>query len=92
MDWDILIFKFGNPNAPAVMVDSYLHGNEYYGYQVLKSIATWLITSGDPDAARILQTNYVLFVSVANYHFGRTNYNVPSWMSTEDPSYDGGLC
>ena len=91
-DWDIILFKFGNPNGEAVMVDSYLHGNEFYGYQVLKSVITWLVTSNDAEAQRILQNNYVLVVPVVNYRWGRTNYDSPSWMTANDPGNDGGDC
>jgi len=91
-DWDIVLFKFGNPNGGTVMIESYLHGNEYYGYQVLKSLITWLVTSNDSYAKRILANNYVLVVPVANYRWGRTNYNVPEWMTTIDPAKDGDNC
>jgi len=91
-DWDIVLFKFGNPNGGKVMIDSYLHGNEFYGYQVLKSVITWLVKSNDADARRILENNYILVVPVANYRWGRTNYNVPSWMSANDPANDGDDC
>ena len=74
------------------MIDSYLHGNEFYGYQVIKSLITWLLTSNDADAKRILQNNYVLVVPVVNYRWGRTNYNTPSWMTTNDPGNDGDDC
>jgi len=91
-NWDIILFKFGNLNGGTIMVDSYLHGNEFYGYQVLKSVFTWLLTSNDPQAQRILQNNNVLVVPVANYRWARTNYNVPSWMTTVDPTKDGNNC
>ncbi len=90
--WDIVLFKFGNPNGGTVMLDSYMHGNEFYGYQVLKSVITWLVTSNDADATRILQNNYILVAPVVNYRWGRTNYNIPSWMSTNDPGNDGDDC
>ena len=55
MGWDIVLFKFGNPNGGRIMIDSYLHGNEFYGYQVLRSILLWMLTSSDADAVRIRQ-------------------------------------
>ena len=91
-NWDIILFKFGNPNGGTIMIDSYMHGNEFYGYQVLKSIITWLLTSNEPEARRILQNNYILVVPVVNYRWARTNYNVPAWMTTNDPSNDGLEC
>jgi predicted deacylase len=91
-NWDIIIFKFGNPNGAPIMIDAQLHGNEYYGYELMYSLATWLLTSNDAEANRILQNNYVLFVPVVDYRWGRTNYNSPSWMTTLDPSTDGGTC
>jgi predicted deacylase len=90
--WDIVLFKFGNPNGGTVLVDSYLHGNEFYGYEVLYSVTNWLLTSNDAEANRILQNNYVLLVPLVNYRWGRTNYNSPSWMTTSDPGEDGGEC
>ena len=38
-NWDVILFKFGNPNGGTIMIDSYMHGNEFYGYQVLKSVS-----------------------------------------------------
>ncbi|HJX22929.1 MAG TPA: M14 family zinc carboxypeptidase [Candidatus Bathyarchaeia archaeon] len=90
--WDIILFKFGNPNGAPVMVDSYLHGNEFYGEEVLYSLVKWLLTSGDTYAKQILQNNYVLIVPIVDYRWGRTNYNVPSWMTAKDPAKDGGKC
>jgi len=91
-NWDIIMFKFGNPNGAPIMIDAQLHGNEFYGYEVLYALANWLLSSGDADARRILQNNYVLMVPVVDYRWGRTNYNSPSWMTTNDPSQDGGRC
>ena len=89
-NWDIVLFKFGNPNGGTVMVDAYLHPNEFYGYQVLRAVTTWMLSSNDADAVRIRQNNYVLIVPVVAYRFGRTNYNIPSWMTANDA--DGGDC
>ena len=91
-NWDIIMFKFGNPNGARIMIDSQIHGNEFYGYQALYSLATWLLTSNDPQAKQILQNNYVLMVPVIDYRWGRTNYDSPSWMTTADPGRDGGKC
>jgi len=91
-NWDIIMFKFGNPNGEPIMIDAQMHGNEFYGYEVLYSLAKWLLTSGDANAQRILQNNYVLMVPVVDYRWGRTNYNSPSWMTTNDPSMDGARC
>jgi len=97
MGWDIALFKFGNPNGGRIMIDSYLHGNEFYGYQVLRSVLLWMLNSNDADAVRIRQNNYILVIPVVNYRWARTNYNVPTWMTTQDPNgspNDGadGLC
>jgi len=91
-EWDIILFKFGNPNGAPIMIDAQLHGNEFYGYETLYALATWLLTSNDPQAKQILENNYVLMVPVVDYRWGRTNYNSPSWMTTNDPSMDGGDC
>jgi hypothetical protein len=91
-NWDIILFKFGNPTKPAVMIDSYLHGNEYYGEEVLYSLMKWLLTSQDPNATQILKNNYILVVPVVDYRWGRTNYDSPSWMTKMDPSADGAKC
>jgi predicted deacylase len=90
--WDIIMFKFGNPNGAKIMIDAQLHGNEYYSYETLYALATWLLTSNDAEAKQILENNYVLMVPVVDYRWGRTNYNSPSWMTTNDPSMDGGDC
>jgi predicted deacylase len=71
------------------MINSFMHGNEFYGNEVLYSLTNWLLTSKDPDATRILQNNYVLIVPVVDYRWGRTNYNSPSWMTINDPTGDG---
>jgi predicted deacylase len=97
MGWDIVLFKFGNPNGGRIMIDSYLHGNEFYGYQVLRSVLLWTLNSNDADAVRIRQNNYILVIPVVNYRWARTNYNAPTWMTTQDPNgspNDGadGLC
>ncbi len=90
--WDIIMFKFGNPNGAKIMIDAQMHGNEYYGYETIYALTTWLLTSNDPAAKQILQNNYVLIVPVVDYRWGRTNYDVPSWMTTKDPALDGGKC
>jgi predicted deacylase len=91
-NWDIILFKFGNPSGTPIMIDSYLHGNEFYGSEVLYSLIKWLLTSGDSYAKQILSDNYILVVPIVNYRWGRTNNNVPSWMTAKDPSNDGGKC
>ena len=88
-NWDIIMFKFGNPNGAPIMINSFMHGNEFYGNEVLYSVTNWLLTSKDPEATRILQNNYVLIVPVVDYRWGRTNYNSPSWMTINDPTGDG---
>jgi predicted deacylase len=90
--WDIIMFKFGNPNGAKIMIDAQMHGNEFYGYETLYALTNWLLTSNDPAAKQILQNNYVLIVPVVDYRWARTNYDVPSWMTTNDPGMDGGKC
>ena len=91
-NWDIVMFKFGNPNGAPIMIDAQMHGNEFYGFESLYALTYWLLTSNDPDATRILQNNCVLIVPVVDYRWGRTNYDSPSWMTTNDPGMDGGKC
>jgi len=82
--WDIVAFKFGNPNKPTIMINSYLHGNEQYGYEVLYALAQWLV-SDDATAKNILANNYVIFVPVVDYRWARTNYN---YQEVTDPFID----
>ena len=91
-NWDIIMFKLGNPNGGTVMIDSLMHGNEFYTYEVLHSLVSWLLTSGDADAKRILQNNQLLVIPCVDYRWGRTNYNIPSWMTADDPAMDGDEC
>ncbi len=82
--WDIVAFKFGNPDKPALMVTSYLHGNEQYGYEVLYALAQWLV-SNDTAAKNILQNNYVILIPVIDYRWARTNFN---YQTVTNPSID----
>ena len=63
---DIYLFKIGNPDGGRVLWDGCLHGWEDLGAEVEYKIAEWLLTSNTPEAQRILQNNYVLFVPVIN--------------------------
>src|SRR4030067_1366034 len=80
---DIIIFKFGNSNRSALLIDAHLHGNEFYGHETLYAFVKWLLSSNDTDALRILANNHVLVVPCLNYRFGRTNYTVRG--TTQDP-------
>ncbi|MGD6808885.1 MAG: M14 family zinc carboxypeptidase [Candidatus Bathyarchaeia archaeon] len=82
--WDIIAFKFGNPNKPSIMINSYLHGNEQYGYEVLYALANWLV-SNDTTAKSILANNYVIFIPVVDYRWARTNFN---YQNVADPILD----
>lgn len=62
----ICIFKIGNPNAPAVMWDGSMHGWEDLGSETMYHLTKWLLESNDPEANRILQRNYVLFIPIVN--------------------------
>lgn len=88
-NWDIAMFKFGNPDGGVVMIDAQMHGNEFYGYQVLKAVVTWMLSSSDADAVRIRERNCLLIVPVVNYRMARTNFRVQS-SGYNDYSNDGG--
>ena len=90
-NWDIVLFKFGNPNGGRVMIDAHLHGNEYYGHEVLYNFMYWVLTSNDPYATRIMQNNYLLIVPCANYRFGRTNFGVPTYFTMDSTDPNGGI-
>jgi hypothetical protein len=76
-NWDIVAFKFGNSSKPVVMINSFLHGNEQYGYEALWSLANWML-SNDTVAKNILENNYVVLIPVVDYRWARTNYNYQS--------------
>jgi hypothetical protein len=82
--WDIVAFKFGNQSKPAIMINSYLHGNEQYGYEVLYALANWLV-SNDTAANNLLENNYFVFVPVVDYRWARTNYN---YQNVSEPYID----
>jgi hypothetical protein len=82
--WDIVAFKFGNASKPAILVNSYLHGNEQYGYEVLYALANWLV-SNDTTAKNILENSYVIFIPVVDYRWARTNYN---YQNVSEPYID----
>lgn len=89
--WDIVYFTLGNPVGGTVMVDAHLHGNEFYGHQLLYSLINWVLTSGDPNAKRILGKNKLIIIPNVNYRWGRTNYYVPGFMTAKDPG-DKKIC
>lgn len=91
-NWDIVLFKFGNPSGGKVMLDAYLHGNEFYGHEVLFGLMTWVLSSSDENAVQIRSNNYILVIPCVNYRWGRTNFNIPSWMTFMDYGEDGGVC
>lgn len=84
---DIYLFEAGNPNAPALLVDSQIHGNEDHAHEVLLLFAYWLLNgqaSGDATAQRIMRKNRILFMPIvdtdlsdqrATGTFGRVNAN-----------------
>jgi hypothetical protein len=82
--WDIVAFKFGNSSKPAIMINSYLHGNEQYSYEVLYALANWLV-SNDTTAKSLLENNYFIFVPVVDYRWARTNYN---YQNVSEPYID----
>jgi hypothetical protein len=73
---NIVIFKIGNPNGGKVMWTSAIHGWEDLGSEVQYLIAEWLLTSENPEAQRILNRNYILFVPIVNMDsYERENRN-----------------
>lgn len=82
--WDIVAFKFGNQSRPAIMINSYLHGNEHYGYEVLSALANWLV-SNDTTAKNLLANNYFIFIPLVDYRWARTNYN---YQNVSEPYID----
>lgn len=75
---DILMFEIGNPAGEKVLFDGGMHGTENIGGELLYLYATWLLTSGEPLASRILagtRTMLVPAVNVDRYNRDRTNAN-----------------
>ncbi len=83
-NWDIVAFKFGNPDRSAIVINAHLHGNEQYGYEVLWALANWLVSS-DPTAKNIMENTYVILIPVVDYRWARTNYN---YQTVPDPYLD----
>ena len=64
----ILAFRIGNPKGGVVMWDSALHGGEVAGGEVAYLMAKWVLENStfDPNARRILERNYLIFIPVIN--------------------------
>jgi len=64
----ILAFRIGNPNGGAVMWDAALHGGEVVGGEIAYLVAKWVLENStfDPNARRILERNYLIFIPVIN--------------------------
>jgi len=62
----ILAFKIGNPKGGVVMWDATLHGGESAGGEVAYLMAKWVLENStfDPNARRILERNYLIFIPV----------------------------
>lgn len=78
LDWDVWLFKIGNPNGGKVLVDGQIHGNEDWGSEVIYRFATWVLESGESRAKAILKGNYLLFVPVITHSYDRSNPNTAS--------------
>lgn len=98
---DIIMFKIGNPSGGRVLFDGAMHGWETLGSEMLYLYAEWLLTSGDPQARRILARDYTLLIPALNvdkYNYARKNANgvdlnrnfcAMNWMyGNSDPSSD----
>ena len=84
--WDIVLFKYGNPTKPAILVDAHMHGNEFHGYEVLYTIIKWLLSGNDDYAKNILENNYILVIPCLNYRWSRGNFNIDPRMTVTGPS------
>ena len=64
----ILAFRIGNPKGGVVMWDGTLHGGEVVGGKIAYLMAKWVLENStfDPDARRILERNYLIFIPVIN--------------------------
>jgi len=90
-NWDEILFKFGNASGTPILIDSFLHGNEYYGEELNFALMTWILNSTSTEAQFIRNNCHILNIPEVNYRWGRTNYNVPAFMTTNDPG-DGREC
>lgn len=78
---NIWLFAIGNPNGGRILWDGDLHGWEDIGTIMEYYFAQWLLTSGDPEAQRIVQNNYVMFIPVVNYDSVYTRQNADFYYS-----------
>lgn len=64
----ILAFRIGNPKGGVVMWDAALHDGEVLGGEIAYLVAKWVLenSSFDPNARRILEGNYLIFIPVIN--------------------------
>ena len=72
---DIWLFSVGNSSGGRILFDGEMHGNEDKGSELLYLLAQWLLESSDPEAERILQWNYILFIPQLNDQNDRGNAN-----------------
>jgi hypothetical protein len=63
---DIWLFKFGNPKGGRVMWDGSGHGPEDAGTEAEYLFAKWTLESNEPEAKKVLEGNYLLFIPVLN--------------------------
>jgi len=63
---DILLFKIGNPQGGKFMFDGKVHGAEDCGTENGIEFIRWVLESNDPDAQRVLNNNYLLFIPYIN--------------------------
>lgn len=64
---DIWLFKIGNFNGGTILIDGCMHGWEDMGTECMYLFLEWLLESGAPEAQKILDENYILFIPVLNY-------------------------
>jgi len=72
---DIWMFMAGNSSGGTILLDGEMHGNEDKGSELLFLMAEWLLESEDPQAKRILEWNYILFIPQLDDQNNRGNAN-----------------
>jgi hypothetical protein len=70
---EMLMFVAGNQSGGRVLWDGEMHGNEDKGGELLFLLAQWLLESNDPQAIKILEENYVMFIPMVNNQVARGN-------------------
>jgi hypothetical protein len=63
---DIMLYRAGNPNGGVFMFDGRIHGPEDCGTEAGINFITWALTSSEPEAVRVRENNYLIFIPVFN--------------------------